>query len=150
MLLYIYIYIFKYCLYLYILICTYIYIYIYIYIYTQKAFASAADLWDPRILGCVDAYLCARLVADSAPIWVAFRMPLVTCGITWGGPCKLVGAFRLDWLRHGTQMSHLPFLRMREHCFRGICSIPWPESWQPEIPCGRLWQPSGTPFKTIR
>ena len=34
------------------------------YLYIEKATASAADLWDPR-LGCLDACLFACLVLDS-------------------------------------------------------------------------------------
>ena len=37
-------------------------IYIYIYIYIEKATASAADLWDPR-LGCFDAWMLVFLLA---------------------------------------------------------------------------------------
>ena len=36
--------------------------YIHIYIYIEKAIASAADLWDPR-LGCVDAWMLVFLLA---------------------------------------------------------------------------------------
>ena len=67
------------------------------------------------MLGCLDDRLCARLVADLAPTWDAFWMPWVTCGVTWDGPCKLVGAFGLDWLRQGTQLSNLALLCGREH-----------------------------------
>ena len=67
------------------------------------------------MLGCSDACRCARLVADLARIRVAFWRPLVTCGVTWDGPGKLVGASWLDWLSQGTQMSYLALLCRREH-----------------------------------
>ena len=73
------------------------------------------------MLGCWDACPFACLVTDLAPIWVAFWRPLVTCGVTWDGPCKPVVAFGLDWVSQGTQMSHLTFLSGREQRFRGIC-----------------------------
>ena len=92
------------------------------------------------MLGCLDACLCARLVADVAPIWVAFWKPLVTWGATWNGPCKLVGAFGLDWLKQGTQLSHLVLLCGREHRFREICWILGPESWRAVAACGGLWR----------
>ena len=125
----------------------------------EKATASAADLWDPRLgcldawmLGCLDACLCARLVGDVAPIWVAFWRPLVTCGVIWDGPCKLVGQCGLDWLSQGTQMSHLALLCRREHRFREICWVLGQNPGQPVAAfcanpgqpvaaCGGLWQP---------
>ena len=93
----------------------------------EKATASAADLWDPRN-GCLDAGLCARLVADY-------------------GPCKLVGAFGLDWLKQGTQLSHLVLLCRRDHQFREICWILGPESWRAVAACGGLWHPSRSPIE---
>ena len=138
-----------------------IFIYVYTYIYIEKATASAADLWDPRngcldawMLGCLDACLCARLVADVAPIWVALWRPWVTCGVTWDGPCKLLRALGLDWLRQATQLSHLAFLCGREHPFRQICWILGQNLgilWQPVAdwartlaPCGSLWRTVAT------
>ena len=118
-----------------------------IYIYIEKATASAADLWDPRN-GCLDACLCGRLVADLAPIWVAFWMSWVACGVTWDGPCKLVGACGLDWLRQGVQMSYLAFLCRREHPFIQLGRRPGPES---SAACGALLQPGqnlGRPVAT--
>ena len=79
------------------------------------------------MLGCLDACLFARLVADLAAIWDAFGMPWVTCGVTWDGPCKCVGAFGLHWSSQGAQMSHLVFLCRREHRLREICWILGPE-----------------------
>ena len=69
------------------------------------------------MLGCLDACLCARLVADVAPIWVVFWRPWVTCGVTWDGPCKPVVAFCIDWVSQGTRMSHVALLCGREHRF---------------------------------
>ena len=40
----------------------YIYICVYMYMYIEKATASAADLWDPR-LGCLDAWMLVFLLA---------------------------------------------------------------------------------------
>ena len=53
--------------YIYTYIYAYVHIYIYIYmyehiIYIEKATASAADLWDPR-LGCLDARMLVFLIA---------------------------------------------------------------------------------------
>ena len=95
--------------------------------YIEKATASAADLWDPRN-GCLDACPFACLVTGLAQIWVAFRMPLVTCGITWDGLGKLVRAFGLDWVSQATQVSYLALLCRREHRFGEICWILGPES----------------------
>ena len=80
----------------------------------EKVTAFAADLRDPRN-GCLDACLCARLVADLAGIWVALWRPLATCGVTWDDTCKPVLAFGLDWVRQSTQMSYLAVLCRREH-----------------------------------
>ena len=87
------------------------------------------------MLGCLDACLFACLVADVALIWVAFWRPWVTCGVTWDGPCKLVGAFWLDWLRQGAQMSYLALPCGREQRFREIfmislISAPWQLQWR--------------------
>ena len=98
------------------------------------------------MLGCLDACLCARLVADLARIWVAFWRPLVACGVTLHGPCKAVVAFGLDWVSQGTQMSHLALLCGREHRFRMICYALGPESWPA---CGGLWRPSSSGARTL-
>ena len=99
------------------------------------------DAW---MLGCLS--LCS-LVADVAPIWIAFWRPWVTCGVTWDGPCKLVGAFGLDWVSQGTQMSHLALLCRREHRFREICWILGPETWHPVAACGDELHPSRSPIE---
>ena len=101
------------------------------------------------MLGCLDDRLCARLVADLVPTWDAFWKPWVTCGVTWNGPCKLVGAFGLDWLRQGTQLGHLALLCGREHRFREICWILGPESWHPVAPCGGLGQKVGILWQRV-
>ena len=36
--------------------------YVYVYVYIEKATASAADLWEPR-LGCVDAWMIVFVLA---------------------------------------------------------------------------------------
>ena len=105
---------------------------------------SGTPCMDAWMLGCLS--LCC-LVADLAPIWVAFWMPWITCGVIWDGPCKLVGACGLDWLSQGTQMSHLALLCRREHRFREICWILGPETWQPVAPCGSLLRPSRSPIE---
>ena len=87
------------------------------------------------MLGCWDDCPFACLVTDLAPIWDAFWMPWVTCGVTWDGPCKLVGAFGLDWLRQGTQLSHLAFVFRQKHGFMEICCILGPGCWQPVAAC---------------
>ena len=97
------------------------------------------------MLGCLDDCLRVRLVADLVPLLAAFWLPWVTCGVTWNGPCKLVGAFGPDWLRQGTQLSHLALLCRREHRFREICWILDPECWRPVAGWGQnvgaLWRP---------
>ena len=60
---YIYMYI---CIYMYRGIYIYIYIYVFVYVYIEKATASAADLWDPR-LGCLDARMLVFLLACLVP-----------------------------------------------------------------------------------
>ena len=62
----------RYTAYMYIYVC----IYIYIYIYTEKATASAADLWDPRN-GCLDACMLVCVLAWWQ-IWQGF-------GLLFGG-----------------------------------------------------------------
>ena len=85
------------------------------HIYIEKATAFAADLWDPR-LGCLDACLFVCLVSDLRR------------------PCKLEGPCGLDWLRQGTQLSHVALLCRREHRFREICWVLGPERWRPWHP----------------
>ena len=72
---------------------------------------------------------------DLVPIWVAVWRPLVTCVVTWDGPCKLAGAFGLDGLSQGAQMSYLAITCGREHRFEEICWILGPEPWQPVAGC---------------
>ena len=124
------------------------YIYIYVYIHLSLSLSlrilkrlpplpptSGTPCMDAWMLGCLS--LCC-LVADLTPIWVAFWMPWITCGVIWDGPCKLVGACGLDWLSQGTQMSHLALLCRREHRFEEICGAPGPEGralWRPVAPC---------------
>jgi len=76
---------------------------------------------DDGMLGCVDACLCGCLVADLASKFVVFWRRWVTCGATWDGPFKPVGACGLDWLRQGTQLSNFALLCGRDHRFREIC-----------------------------
>ena len=74
-------------------------------------------------------------------------MPCVTCGVSWDVPCKLVGAFGPDWLRQGTQLSHLALLCWREHRFSQICCILGPEGWHRVAACGSLLHPSRSPIE---
>ena len=97
------------------------------------------DAW---ILGCLSLWC---LVADLAPIWVAFWMPWITCGVIWDGACKLVGAFGLHWSSQGAQMSDLALLCRREHRFGEICWILGQKVGQPVAACGGLAQKVGQP-----
>ena len=72
----------------------YVCIYIYIYIYIEKATASAADLWDPR-LGCLDAWMLVFVVA-----WLQMWPQ---CGLLFGGlwsPVVSLGMVPASLLEH--------------------------------------------------
>ena len=105
---------------------------------------SGTPCMDAWMLGCLS--LCC-LVADLAPIWVAFWTPGIICGVIWDGPCKLMAACGLDWLSQGTQMSHLALPCEREHRFREICWILGQKVGRPVAPCGGLLRPSRSPIE---
>ena len=98
---------------------------------------------DARMLACLSLCSpCGRFGTNSGCIW----KPLVTGGITWDGPCKLVEAFGLDWLA-GYPNKPFGILCRGEPRFREICWILGPESWHPVASFGSLLHPSRSPIE---
>ena len=114
----------------------------------EKATASAADLWDPR-LGCLDVQMLVFLLAWCMP-GARFGTNLshiLEASDPFGLCCKALVPFGLHCNSKGAQVSYLALLCRREHRFREICWILGQRVWQPVAACGGLWHPSRSPIE---